>query len=168
MKEFVRALFVVALIACVSVVITGCRKKAKDVTELVPGEEPLKDLSGLPFVKDVNPEVYGKPIYFDFDKSDIKEESKPILEAIAMDMKAKPKRYIRVEGHCDERGTNEYNLALGERRALSTRQYLISLGVSDGRIATITYGEEQPSDPGHDEAAWAKNRRSEFSTYDEK
>jgi peptidoglycan-associated lipoprotein len=166
MKEFFRALFVVALIACVSVVFTGCRKKAKDVPELVPGENPLENIDNLPFTADVNTEVYGKPVYFDFDKSDIKDEAKPILEAIAMDMKANTKKYLRVEGNCDERGTNEYNLALGERRALSVRQYLISLGVSDGRIATITYGEEKPADQGHDEAAWAKNRRAEFTTCD--
>jgi peptidoglycan-associated lipoprotein len=73
-----------------------------------------------------------------------------------------PKVKIQIEGHCDERGTNEYNLALGERRANSTRNYLISLGISPDRISTISYGEERPLDPGHNEEAWAKNRRAHF------
>ena len=69
---------------------------------------------------------------------------------------------IIVEGHCDERGTTEYNLALGERRATETKKYLVELGVPEGRIKTISYGEERPLDPGHTEAAWAKNRRAQF------
>jgi peptidoglycan-associated lipoprotein len=71
-----------------------------------------------------------------------------------------PRVKIQIEGHCDERGTSQYNLALGERRATSTKQYLITLGISADRISTISYGEEKPLDPGHNEEAWAKNRRA--------
>lgn len=69
---------------------------------------------------------------------------------------------IRIEGHCDERGTSEYNLALGDRRANSAKKYLVDLGISAERLSTISYGEEKPADPGHNEAAWAKNRRDEI------
>lgn len=101
-------------------------------------------------------------IYFDFDKSDIKPESRPVLEKIAAYLLKNPALDLLIEGHCDERGTEEYNLALGERRALSARRYLIGLGVASGRLQTISYGEERPVDPGHNETAWAKNRRAEF------
>ncbi len=103
-----------------------------------------------------------KNIYFDFDKSDIKPESRPVLEKIAAYLLKNPALDLLIEGHCDERGTEEYNLALGERRALSARRYLIGLGVASKRLQTISYGEERPLDPGHDETAWAKNRRAEF------
>jgi peptidoglycan-associated lipoprotein len=102
-----------------------------------------------------------KNIYFDYDRSDIKAEFRPTLEEVSVWMKGHD-RGLLIEGHCDERGTNEYNLALGERRALSVRRYLVGLGVLPERLHTISYGEEKPSDPGHAEAAWAKNRRAEF------
>lgn len=101
-------------------------------------------------------------IYFDFDKSDLKPEAQAILKKKAAWLKANPKFFVRIEGHCDERGTNEYNLALGERRAYAAKKFLIDLGVSENRIRTISYGEERPADPGHNEEAWAKNRRDEF------
>jgi peptidoglycan-associated lipoprotein len=103
-----------------------------------------------------------RTIYFDYDKSDIRPEYRVILEGIAQWMKDNPARNLLTEGHCDERGTNEYNLALGERRALSVRRYLIGLGVHPDRLHTISYGEEKPADPGHTEEAWARNRRAEF------
>ncbi len=77
-------------------------------------------------------------------------------------MNRNPTRLLLVEGHCDERGTNEYNLALGERRALSVRRYLVALGIGSDRLHTLSYGEEKPLDPGHTEESWAKNRRAEF------
>ena len=78
-------------------------------------------------------------------------------------IKQMPNSVIQIEGHCDERGTQQYNLALGERRALAVRDYLIRLGISGDRLVTISYGEEDPADPGHSESAWAKNRRAEFN-----
>lgn len=103
-----------------------------------------------------------KDIHFDFDKYDIRPVDTEILKENATLLKKYPKVKIQIEGHCDERGTNEYNLALGERRANSTKKYLLSLGISADRISTISYGEEKPLDPGHNEEAWAKNRRAHF------
>jgi peptidoglycan-associated lipoprotein len=80
-------------------------------------------------------------------------------------MKANPNIKARIEGHCDERGTNEYNLALGDRRANSAKEFLLNLGIAENRLTTISHGEEKPIDPGHDEAAWAKNRRAQFAIW---
>ena len=170
MKEVFKVITVLTLVACVAFVMAGCKKKTKPGAgeEVITGEElGLTSEGPTPevFTNDANTDVYGKPIHFDFDKSEVKADAKPILEAIAMDLKANPSKYLLVEGHCDERGTNEYNLALGERRALSTREYLVNLGVGADMIVTISYGEERPLELGHDEAAWAVNRRAEFKTY---
>jgi peptidoglycan-associated lipoprotein len=101
-----------------------------------------------------------KDIHFDFDKYDIRPGDTEILKENAALLMKYHNVKIQIEGHCDERGTVEYNLALGERRANSTKKYLTSLGVSPDRISTISYGEERPLDPGHNEEAWAKNRRA--------
>ncbi len=101
-----------------------------------------------------------KDIHFDFDKYDIRPGDASILNENAALLKKYPNVKVQIEGHCDERGTVEYNLALGERRANSTKNYLVSLGISPARISTISYGKEKPLDPGHNEAAWAKNRRA--------
>ena len=101
-----------------------------------------------------------KDIHFDFDKYDVRPEDAEILKDTSALLMKYPSVKIQIEGHCDERGTVEYNLALGERRANNTKKYLVSLGISSDRIATISYGEERPLDPGHDEEAWAKNRRA--------
>lgn len=101
-------------------------------------------------------------IYFDFDKSDIKPEAEKILRAKGQWLRANPSYSLRIEGHCDERGTNEYNLALGDRRANAAKKYLATFGIEEARISTISYGEERPVDLGHKEEAWSKNRRDEF------
>jgi len=101
-----------------------------------------------------------KDINFNFDKYDIRPGDTEILKGNATLLVKFPNVKIQIEGHCDERGTVEYNLALGERRANSTKNYLISLGISANRIAIISYGKERPMDPGHNEDAWAKNRRA--------
>jgi peptidoglycan-associated lipoprotein len=101
-----------------------------------------------------------KDIHFDFDKYDIRPGDAEILKENASLLAKYPIGKVQIEGHCDERGTIEYNLALGERRSNSTKNYLISLGISKDRISTISYGEERPLDPGHNEEAWAKNRRA--------
>ena len=103
-----------------------------------------------------------KPIHFDYDKYDIRPVDTEILKGNSAFLKKFPNMKIQIEGHCDERGTNEYNLALGERRANSTKKYLISLGIAAARISTISYGEEKPLDPAHNEEAWGKNRRAHF------
>ncbi|MFQ5822958.1 MAG: peptidoglycan-associated lipoprotein Pal [bacterium] len=106
--------------------------------------------------------VYLEMIHFDFDKSDLTPEAKSILAQNAIRLEDNPELYIRIEGHCDERGTVEYNLALGERRAISARNYLISYGIKPNRITIISYGKEKPLDARHNLEAWAKNRRAEF------
>ncbi len=104
-------------------------------------------------------------IYFDFDRSELKPEAQLALKNKAMWLEKNPEYSVRIEGHCDERGTNEYNLALGERRANAAADFLTSLGISGDRIRTISYGEERPADPGHNETAWARNRRDEFKLF---
>jgi peptidoglycan-associated lipoprotein len=101
-------------------------------------------------------------IYFDFDKADLKPAARAALEKKARFLQSNSSYSVNIEGHCDERGTNEYNLALGERRANAAKKYLTSLGISAGRITTISYGEERPFASGHNEAAWSQNRRDEF------
>jgi len=103
-----------------------------------------------------------KPIYFDFDKYDIRPADAKVLDANAAWLKSNAQQLVLIEGHCDERGTNEYNLALGERRAKSTMNYLVSQGVQASRITIISYGEERPVCAQHNEECWSKNRRAQF------
>ncbi len=102
-------------------------------------------------------------IRFDYDKSFIREDAKPALAKVADFLKKNPAAKVQIEGHCDERGTAEYNMALGARRAESAKKYLLSLGVKGkSAVSTVSYGKEKPVDPGHTEDAWAKNRRGHF------
>ncbi|MCM8769340.1 MAG: peptidoglycan-associated lipoprotein Pal [Candidatus Omnitrophica bacterium] len=101
-------------------------------------------------------------IYFDFDRYDLKPEAQKVLKEIAAYLLKNPNIKVMIEGHCDERGTREYNLALGEQRSLSARRYLTALGVAPARLFTTSYGEDKPADPRSNEEAWAKNRRCEF------
>lgn len=101
-------------------------------------------------------------VYFNFDSTALSDESRNALSKNADLLAKQPGVNVRIEGNCDERGSDEYNLALGERRAKAARDYLVNLGVKAERISIISYGEEKPADPGHDEAAWSKNRRDEF------
>ncbi len=102
----------------------------------------------------------GDRVFFAFDKFDLNPEARATLEKQAAWMKKFPSVSMTLEGHCDERGTREYNLALGERRANSAKDYLVGLGVNPARVKTISYGKERPAALGHNEAAWAQNRRS--------
>ena len=105
-----------------------------------------------------------KPIYFAFDKSDIRPDDAKVLDATAVYLKANASQLVLIEGHCDERGTAEYNLALGERRAKAAMNYLVSNGVEAGRITTISYGKERPVCSEHNEACWSRNRNDTFLT----
>jgi peptidoglycan-associated lipoprotein len=102
-------------------------------------------------------------IYFDFDSYVLSEPAKRILDDKIQFLKRYPSVRVNIEGHCDERGTNEYNLALGERRANSALQYFVNSGISQQRLGVISYGEERPLATGHDEASWARNRRDHFT-----
>jgi peptidoglycan-associated lipoprotein len=123
-------------------------------TTAAPTARPApRDFAAVPELQD---------IYFDFDKYDIRPGDTRILDANAAWLKSNPNHLVLIEGHADERGTNEYNLALGERRAKPTMNYLVSQGVQANRITIISYGEERPTCTEKSEGCWAKNRRSHF------
>lgn len=112
--------------------------------------------------KDAEDALSALKIYFDFDRSNLNKDSRNTLKKIAVVLQSNPSYSLDISGHCDERGTIEYNLALGERRARSAKKFLMDLGISGDRLSTISYGEEKPVDPKSNEEAWAKNRRDEF------
>jgi peptidoglycan-associated lipoprotein len=126
--------------------------------------EPVFEESGLDArsLDELNRDSPFQPVFFGYDSAEIVGEAQAVLNQNADLLKRYPNWVVTIEGHCDERGTAEYNLALGERRALAARQYLVSLGVSGDRLRTVSYGKEFPFDPGSNEAAWAKNRRAHF------
>ena len=148
---------------------------AKDVD---PAADPnadelgLKDVTGVPFDQDPNyarcTDVDFVPVYFGFDASQLAPSELAKIEVVAKHLQEKPNRVVMVEGNCDERGSNEYNLSLGENRAISIRDYLVQLGIDAQRIQAKSYGEEKPAVPGHDEGAWSKNRRGECSVFQHK
>ena len=124
--------------------------------------------TGLPFDQDPNfvrcTDVAFEPVYFGFDASNLQQSEMAKIEAVAAHLK-KTGRVVIVEGNCDERGSNEYNLSLGEIRAIAIRDYLVTLGVDPSKIQTKSYGEEKPAVVGHEEGAWSKNRRGEFAVF---
>lgn len=133
---------------------TGVSDKEKPLTDMASKEQAAE---GMATEKDALADIY-----FDFDKYNLKPESREILKGHAAWL-AKNKDYkLVIEGHCDERGTTEYNLALGERRAAEAMKYLVELGVVAKSMKTMSYGKEMPMDPGHSEEAWTKNRRDHF------
>jgi len=133
------------------------------------GEKVVKEKAAAPELDEerayrerMAAQAEAESIYFDFDRSFIRPEYRFILEKKVEFLKEFPEYYLRIEGNCDERGTNEYNLALGDRRADSAKSYLISRGISADRIETLSYGEERPLAVGHNEESWAQNRRDDF------
>jgi len=139
--------------------------KVEKVKEEVPVVKPTPSEEEL-FMKktldQINQERNMKIIRFDYDKYSIRDDAKPVLENNAAWLKKFRTAKILIEGHCDERGTEEYNLVLGEKRAKSTMDYLVALGIPADRMKIISYGKSQPLDMGKDEAAWANNRRAQF------
>jgi len=145
----------------------SCQKKVVDATS-TPEPEPVAIEKEEPAPKE-EPVVYKAPdvvmqedIYFDFDKSTLTPAAQDNLLRKAEWLRENADATVTIEGHCDERGTNEYNLALGDRRAESAKAFLTDLGIDPSRLTTISYGEERPVDPRHMEEAWAKNRRDHF------
>ncbi len=106
--------------------------------------------------------LYKRSVYFDYDSNAVKDEYRGLVQAHSRYLADKRDARIRIEGNCDERGSREYNLALGQRRAESVKKIMTVLGVPDARVETVSYGEEKPVAPGHDEAAWAQNRRADI------
>lgn len=144
----------------------GCAKKPKGAEEEMTGLEKGRRVKRRPIGEDEYARRGVSPlrtVYFDFDSADIRPEIRSTLQRNAEWLRRHPRVKVVIEGHCDERGTEEYNMALGQRRAEAVKSYLVSLGISSNRLSTISYGEERPADPGHNETAWAKNRRVEFT-----
>ena len=140
-------------------------EKPAPAPEQVKIKEPAQTISQEPLKEavQVKPETEFEKIYFDFDSFVLSQQARDTLSKNAELLKNKDSALkIRIEGNCDERGSDEYNLALGEKRAKAAFNYLVTLGVPAERLSVISYGKEKPVDPGHDEAAWAKNRRDEF------
>jgi peptidoglycan-associated lipoprotein len=129
---------------------------------IVPPEPLREDSIASGSLDDINRNSPLKPVFFEYDSSELAGDARGILDANAAVLKKYPSWTITIEGHCDERGTAEYNLALGERRAVTSRAYLVSLGISADRLRTVSYGKEFPFEPGHDENAYVKNRRAHF------
>ena len=168
---------IVAIVALVAVLacIGGCKSKKQ-----TPIDTSLDSGSGLTFDNENDDSLTGLPdvdqenllwsratglqtIYFDYDSFALRSDAVRTLNENAEKIRQVPDVIIQIEGHCDERGTQEYNLALGEKRALAVRDYLMKLGISGGRMVTISYGEESPEAMGSNESAWKQNRRSQFN-----
>jgi peptidoglycan-associated lipoprotein len=130
-------------------------------TPVPPEPVASDDIAGRD-IDDINKNSPFQPVFFALDSAEIDAPGQQALNANAEILKKYPTWVITIEGHADERGTAEYNLALGERRAVAARTYMLSLGVPADRLRTVSYGKEFPFDPGHDEAAWRKNRRAQF------
>ncbi len=174
MKRWAQVICVLFLVS-IFIIPAGCTKKAvkRDTGLEGAGIEEAKRLGeeGLEEAQMGGPEwleptaemaLYFKDIYFQYDQFNLTPEAKETLNKLGEWLMKNGSVQVLIEGHCDERGTDEYNLALGERRAHSAKKYLSQLGIDGDRISTISYGEERPVDPGHNEAAWAKNRRCHF------
>ena len=128
----------------------------------VPAQPLAEDSIASRSLEDLNRDSPLKPAFFPLDSSDLDDTGRAVVAANADILKKYPTWMITIEGHCDERGTAEYNLALGERRAVNVRAYLLSLGISANRVRTVSYGKEFPFDPGKNDTAWSKNRRGHF------
>jgi len=157
-------------------IVTPQEIKEKEAAGVKPGITPEEKITGQRLAKIETQEEMPKyieerspfeDIHFDFDQYDVRPDAKPILQAIASWLLKNTSANILIEGHCDERGTDEYNLALGDRRAKATRDYLIALGVPSNRVEMLSYGEEKPLCTDSTEECLAKNRRAHFVTLKE-
>src|SRR5436305_4164480 len=166
---------IIVLVAAAALTLGGCAAKQPKPAPPAPGEtsEPAQGAgAGTASAAAANPddEAMGpqagllatRLVYFDFDSAEIKGAGTDVVAAHAKYLGAHAATRVRLEGHTDERGSREYNIGLGERRAQSVRRAMLLQGASDGQITTVSYGEERPAAAGHDETAWAKNRRVEF------
>lgn len=167
MVRIIKAMLLAVL--CLSVMgLSGCGSKSEtdqalkveDKGEAMGGEESL-DSKPLGISEGRTTEGM-LPVYFDFDSSAVRRDQGPRVENNAEFIKSQEDYDLKIEGNCDQRGTNEYNMALGERRALSVKKYMINLGVDEAKLSTISYGEERMLLHGHDELSWAQNRRADF------
>jgi peptidoglycan-associated lipoprotein len=152
-----------AAVTFIALTLAACHKKPPEPELVVaPTPTPVEEAPAKPQPATPQPDLELTSVYFDFDRSEVRADQVPGLDADLRALQADPRVTIEIQGHCDERGTTEYNLALGERRAHAVKQWLVLRGVGESRIRTVTYGEERPADAGHDEAAWARNRRADL------
>jgi peptidoglycan-associated lipoprotein len=178
-----RKTFLVLLLAVgLMLGVNGCKSKAveiepapppappavepePEVIEVEPEPEPQIKIEEhvAPSITELNAAGHLRTVYFDFDRYELSESTRATIRQNADWLRANPGKSIVIEGHCDERGSIEYNLALGERRANATREFLASLGAGGTSVRIVTYGEERPAIQGPNESAWAKNRRAEFT-----
>ena len=169
------SLLLVIIVSISMLALWGCPKKAEVTATPEAQEAPAVKEEQKPVTEEAKPEVKEEtkeqaaagaaglqPIYFDFDRSFIRDDARSVMKANAEWLKANPKTKIRIEGNCDERGTREYNQALGQRRAASAKKYLTDLGISAKRISLISYGKEKPVCAEQNEACWQKNRRDDL------
>lgn len=182
--KMLKLVYPMTLALAVTLAATGCRShkpygvtpippgRGAEVGELPPGGTlpggqqpgggPTASLSGFDNMTQDRTTLAAYTIHFAFDSAVIRDRDQADLQAIASYLNSNPSDKLQIEGNCDERGTEEYNRALGERRALAARQALAGMGVDPSRVRTISYGKDKPANPGHDEAAWAQNRRDDF------
>ncbi len=174
MRSNILSRFPLLILVLATSIVGGCKhpswkqKASHQGTGTPYGETSIRPLNDSDIPEGERPHLSGDwqsgqfpAVYFDYDSAMISPEELPKLKSIADHLKDHYGNLV-IEGHCDERGTTEYNRALGERRALAAREQLVHLGVAANRISTISYGEDRPADFGHDGAAWSKNRRCEF------
>jgi peptidoglycan-associated lipoprotein len=178
MKKFLIILLLFSVIGCAKKYVKAPEEAGKPVEtaaeEAVEPEVETEVVEEMVIAKEkervdetfLSPEEEAKSVFkdvlFDYDKYNIREDARPVLNTVASFLNDKKNLNIVIEGHCDERGTNEYNLALGERRSKATKNYLVSLGVSPARMIIITYGEEKPGCMEQNESCWQSNRRAHF------
>jgi peptidoglycan-associated lipoprotein len=173
MRKLMMVLVVLAFAFGTMMMMSSCAKKQIGTGEAAPAARPAPapapapapSTKGVDDADKLRGEIRAfeaEGIYFDFDKSEIKPEAKAVLEKKAAWLRANSSYKVKIEGNCDERGTNEYNLALGDRRAKAAQKYLNALGISMDRMSTISYGEEKPTCTEKNEKCWSKNRRDDF------
>ena len=187
MKTHNARLFAFAAVAAVTLGAVGCQHKAKPTTipetprveaptpppapaevappiaEPFPRTDVDKTAVVEPTIDELNRQGVLRTAYFAYNSNEIDDAARATLQANAAWLKAHASYMVEIGGHCDERGSIGYNVALGDRRAAAVKDYMTGLGIGAGQLVAISYGEEKPADPGHDEAAWAKNRRAEFT-----
>jgi peptidoglycan-associated lipoprotein len=185
-ERFPRSLIVPALVLCCIAFMSACRSTPSaeapvssppDFETPTQKAEPVDETTGFMEPETTSETIQESPssladrlnaqgivqtVHFDFDKYDLRDDARRILARNAARLKEYSQLKIRIEGHCDERGTVEYNLALGEKRARAVRDFLIAQGIPASRFSIISFGKERPAEPGHNESAWAMNRRAEF------
>ncbi len=171
-----RSTSIILLLSSATLALSACSKKAPEQLPPPPADTPATSTTPTPPTQPTGPvagsqadfvaSVAADRIFFDTDKSDVDDEDRATLRSQAEWLLRYPAKRVTIEGHCDERGTREYNLALGERRANAAKNYLAALGIDPARITTISYGKERPAALGSDEASWAQNRRAVTITID--